>query len=279
MNYQKTYDALIERARRRDLGGYVERHHIVPRCLGGGNECANIVSLTPEEHYVAHQLLVKLNPGNNDLRMAVYFMTVATDRVVRNNRLYGWVRRLYSLARRDYYSDPKIRAALSATLRASDKVAAAAAARVGVPRTERVRKKVSASHKTSEAAKKARAALNERKRGVSRSLEDRAKMSEGRSGMRLSETHKQAISASLMGRTKSSEHIAKIAAALTGKPGTRRGAVTSEETRRKQSAAATGRKYSPETIAKMVNGKTAEQRRAAALKAWETKRAKASQLV
>lgn len=57
------YDRLIERARIRKLEGYVEKHHILPKCIGGSNDKTNIVSLTPEEHYVAHQLLVKIYPG------------------------------------------------------------------------------------------------------------------------------------------------------------------------------------------------------------------------
>ena len=62
MNYRRHYDRLIERARNRVLSGYVERHHVLPRCMGGGNESSNLVQLTAEEHYVAHQLLHKMHP-------------------------------------------------------------------------------------------------------------------------------------------------------------------------------------------------------------------------
>jgi hypothetical protein len=40
-----------------------ERHHIVPRCLGGSNKSDNIVRLTDREHYICHQLLVKMTAG------------------------------------------------------------------------------------------------------------------------------------------------------------------------------------------------------------------------
>ncbi|XAO17074.1 homing endonuclease [Escherichia phage FL23] len=60
MNYEKIYNSLIDRARNRALTGYKERHHIIPKCLGGSNDASNLVDLTPEEHYVAHQLLVKI---------------------------------------------------------------------------------------------------------------------------------------------------------------------------------------------------------------------------
>ena len=61
------YGRLIERAKTRQLTGYVEKHHVVPKCIGGTDEKSNLVKLTPEEHYVAHQLLVKIYPDNDSL--------------------------------------------------------------------------------------------------------------------------------------------------------------------------------------------------------------------
>ena len=60
MNYQKIYNKLINRAKNRNIMGYVEKHHIIPKCLGGEDCKTNLVNLTPEEHYLAHQLLVKI---------------------------------------------------------------------------------------------------------------------------------------------------------------------------------------------------------------------------
>jgi len=91
----------------------MERHHIVPKCLGGSNDESNLVYLTPEEHFVAHQLLVKMNPGHRGLIYAVHQMTRATDYVVRNNKLYGWVRKLMKIKRGPFSEQTKQR--LSAT--------------------------------------------------------------------------------------------------------------------------------------------------------------------
>ena len=53
MNYEAHYERLIERGRLRGQRiGYMERHHIVPRCLGGKDEEENLVWLTAREHYV-----------------------------------------------------------------------------------------------------------------------------------------------------------------------------------------------------------------------------------
>lgn len=93
MNYTHHYNALMIRAKGRRLIGYSERHHIIPKCQGGTNTSTNIVRLTPEEHYVAHQLLVKMYPGNIKLLWAASNMTGVTGRMKRNNKLYGWLRR------------------------------------------------------------------------------------------------------------------------------------------------------------------------------------------
>jgi len=94
MNYQKHYDLLMERARNRLLEGYSERHHVVPRCLGGTDEPDNLVRLTPEEHYVAHQLLVKINGKNQKL----IFAAVMMGSTRKNNKTFGWLRRRHALA-------------------------------------------------------------------------------------------------------------------------------------------------------------------------------------
>ena len=74
MNYRQHYTNLISRARNRVLEIYTESHHIIPRCLGGTDDPLNLVDLTPEEHYVAHQLLVKMYPSNRSLIFAAHLM-------------------------------------------------------------------------------------------------------------------------------------------------------------------------------------------------------------
>lgn len=43
-----------------DTTGYVERHHIIPRCMGGDNSLQNIVRLSARQHFVCHLLLTKM---------------------------------------------------------------------------------------------------------------------------------------------------------------------------------------------------------------------------
>lgn len=97
MDYKKHYERLIERAKNRTLEGYTERHHIVPKCMGGNDDNSNLVKLTPEEHYVAHQLLCKMYPENYALAKAALMMTVNRT----NNKIYGWVRKRHAEAMKE----------------------------------------------------------------------------------------------------------------------------------------------------------------------------------
>lgn len=65
MDYHRIYSDFIKDRRSKEVGlcGYVERHHILPRSLGGGDDKENLVSLTPEDHYFAHLLLAKMHGG------------------------------------------------------------------------------------------------------------------------------------------------------------------------------------------------------------------------
>jgi hypothetical protein len=76
MDYQKIHDQLIARAKNRILEGYKERHHIIPRCLGGTDDIDNLVDLTAREHFVIHKLLCMIYPNNNKLFYAYRMMAV-----------------------------------------------------------------------------------------------------------------------------------------------------------------------------------------------------------
>jgi len=137
MDYQAHYDRLIERGKNRLLEGYGEWHHILPRCMGGGDEPENLVHLTAEEHYVAHQLLVKMHPGNKSLVYAVIMMGGTRS----NNKIYGWVRKAFAESQKGKVTSEKTKAKMSAAHMGKPKHNAEsrkkiAAARTGVPWTD-----------------------------------------------------------------------------------------------------------------------------------------------
>ena len=64
MDYQRIYSEFIaDRKAKPKPEGYTERHHILPRSLGGGDVAANLIDLTAEDHFFAHLLLAKIHGG------------------------------------------------------------------------------------------------------------------------------------------------------------------------------------------------------------------------
>lgn len=96
MDYVKHYNALIIRAQNRTIDSYTENHHIIPRCMGGSDDKSNMVRLTPEEHYLAHQLLIKIYPDIPALVNAAIMMIPKR----KSNKLYGWLRRRFAEVQR-----------------------------------------------------------------------------------------------------------------------------------------------------------------------------------
>jgi hypothetical protein len=91
MNYSNVYHRLILNAKERnDLSGYKERHHILPRSLGGLDTPENLVDLTAREHFIAHLLLAKIHGGK--MIHAVYMMSTRNGYT---NRTYEKMRILF----------------------------------------------------------------------------------------------------------------------------------------------------------------------------------------
>jgi rubrerythrin len=106
MNYQKIYDSIIEKARsedrvkvKKDNANYVyyERHHIIPKCLGGGDEEENLVLLTAREHFICHKLLTYIFPNKRKIATAFHYMIFGKGHYNVSNRDYSYARELISL--------------------------------------------------------------------------------------------------------------------------------------------------------------------------------------
>jgi hypothetical protein len=75
------------------IDGYSEKHHIIPRSMGGTDNISNLIALTPRQHVVAHWMLWKAYGGN--MGRAFFMMS--------NFGKYGKVNsRTYAMARADY---------------------------------------------------------------------------------------------------------------------------------------------------------------------------------
>jgi hypothetical protein len=104
VNYRKHYNELMKRGAarfdgtslikaRRSIPFFVERHRILPGCIGGKYVAGNVAWLTPEEHFLAHELLVKLYPTNAKMIHALFSMSNGNGKMT--NKQFGWIRSKY----------------------------------------------------------------------------------------------------------------------------------------------------------------------------------------
>lgn len=96
MNYKLVYQKIIDNAKKqnrtRENDVYYEEHHIIPKCMGGGNEPDNLVLLTFREHFICHLLLVKIHYSNHKL---VFALNAFCQNERTTSRMYEKVRILY----------------------------------------------------------------------------------------------------------------------------------------------------------------------------------------
>ena len=97
--YTRWYYNIVRRAQSSTTVGYVEKHHIIPKSLGGDNHRDNLVSLTAREHFVCHLLLTKMTTGiaRKKMVLAVFYLSgkgkSSRNNVIKSSRIYERLRR------------------------------------------------------------------------------------------------------------------------------------------------------------------------------------------
>lgn len=97
MNYNRIYEELIADRLANPPQGYAEVHHIAPRCMGGSDDDANLIRLTPEDHFFAHLLLAKAHGGWKLVGAAKLMADKAGGKdssLTRVRKMYGYAKRL-----------------------------------------------------------------------------------------------------------------------------------------------------------------------------------------
>ena len=96
MNYEQIYNDLISYRLSKPATGYIERHHILMKSMGGSDDPSNIVVLTGREHWIAHLLLYKIH-GNSQTIHACNMMAMRCEErgipFIKSSRLYEEVRK------------------------------------------------------------------------------------------------------------------------------------------------------------------------------------------
>lgn len=215
--YHDIINSAREKVNSRSLYISLEKHHVIPRSLGGEDCDENLVPLTPREHFICHLLLTKMLVGEAKTKMVYALMLMKSKS--------RWLDRehstKYSFKFKNLYQ--------------------------GIEFTEEHRKNLSAAQfgkkrgPMSDEHKMKIAESNRGKNlGKTRSEETRRKLSEAHTGKILgeySEEHRSKISNSLKGKAKSKEHKENMAKAKLGIAGSPR----SEETKKKISESLKGK--------------------------------------
>jgi hypothetical protein len=104
VDYEKHYISLIEKHGliSKPLKGYFERHHVIPKCIGGKDTYDNLVYLDARCHLLAHWLLMKAFPEERGLKTA--YATMCTREGVRLSPT------MYKIAKEAVSGDNSLRA-------------------------------------------------------------------------------------------------------------------------------------------------------------------------
>jgi len=212
--YTKWYKQIINRAKGRVLEPPFERHHIKPRSLGGTDDRENIAFITPREHFICHWLLIKMTTGEEHYKMLNALRMMRAENSGQKRYQTKITSRVYESIKLEYakLQSEKVRGANNPMY--GDKF-----------------------FRSEEGKQRQREAILGENNG--------AKQEEAR----------QKITDSKLGKKRApftEEWRAKMAEKKKGENNPRFGAEVLESTRNKMRAKATGRKQSPETIAKKI---------------------------
>jgi hypothetical protein len=212
--YEKWYTSITQNAKTRSLEGYSERHHIIPRSLGGTDTVDNLVDLTAREHFICHWLLTKMYTGQDKHKMLNALRMLRAENLNQKRYKTKITARVYANLKEEY------------SKMQSKKFSGKGNGFFGKHHTEEVKQRISETNKgriqPSDEKQKQIAAITGRNRNPF-SAEWRAKLSaSGRGednsmyGKKHSEETKLKQRAKAIGRKQSIETIQKKADAIRG---------------------------------------------------------------
>lgn len=175
LTYEEFINNILETRGRFACGEeYHERHHIVPRCMDGGDEDDNLIDLFAREHFEAHRLLALENLDNDKLAHAWTMMAFVKDK---NQERYELTPEEYQEAR---IKQSELTSRRTKALWSDDEY----------------RKRVSETHKRENLSEETLTKLAEASRGRKHTEEEKRKIGDVHKGKFVSEETRQKLSIS-----------------------------------------------------------------------------------
>ena len=213
--YKKWYSYITQNGKASKNEGD-ERHHIVPRSLGGNDDPQNIAFITPREHFVCHWLLTKIYPsGEEHWKMINAFRMMRAENSNQQRYSTKITSRVYENLKREY------------SILQSERMSGENNPMWGKTHSDEARRLISEKNtgkKLSEEQIARQVSVQTGRKRKPFSDEWRTKMSESkrgennnRYGVTVSEDTKQKIREKAIGRKQSAETIQKKADAIRGK--------------------------------------------------------------
>lgn len=101
--YEKWYKSITDFAKHRITEDYTEKHHILPKSLGGSDSVTNLVYLTAREHFICHWLLTKIYPeGEEHWKMINAFRMMRAENPKQKRYTTKITARVYSNLKEEY---------------------------------------------------------------------------------------------------------------------------------------------------------------------------------
>jgi hypothetical protein len=120
--YTNWYNEIITNAKNRNiLTTPTEKHHIIPKSIGGNNNKSNIVALTYREHFICHWLLIKMTNGQNKMKMLFAFNSMSNTNGIDNRIISSWQYELSKKYNKKEYNEYKKRTVNKGKITVKDK--------------------------------------------------------------------------------------------------------------------------------------------------------------
>jgi hypothetical protein len=175
VHYYQRYIKFIDSCKERQLTGYTENHHIIPKSLGGSDSSENLVKLSARQHFLAHLMLWKTY---DDKQMHDAFWLMCHMKSNNQERIYKINSRVYDrlkeqrrllISHQMAVNNPSVREEVKELRRIAAMGNTHGKANKGVRFTEEHRKNLSNSHKgnpTSDNQKRAVSESNKKRKGT-----------------------------------------------------------------------------------------------------------------